>query len=196
MGSGPKASAVSAWACFKAVMNLSPPLQLTSNRGEEIVVPKGLRKKSHMRRYQLHVHQLSGEAAHEDNRQGRVETGQGRRELAAVHHRHPQVCQHQTDILVKPMRKELERTSAIGSLQDGIPLILKHPADDTPQTLLILHHEHRVSSGGNDAFTSHADKARWIVEGRPWDCRCKGIGYPHHALECWRKMARDWPQKQ
>lgn len=108
----------------------SAPLQLTSHSCEEVVIPKRLRQKSHLRRYQPHVHQLSREAAHEDDGQSGVEARKGGGELPAIHYGHPQVGQYQADLLVGTMGEELESACAIRSFEHGITFILKHASYD------------------------------------------------------------------
>jgi hypothetical protein len=125
--------------CSSALFELAP------HRGEEVVSPEWLGQKRHMRGNQLHVHELSREAAHEDDGQSGVKTGQGGRELPSIHHRHPQVGQYEADLLVGPVSEKLQRTCAIGSLEDGIPLILQQATYDAPQAVLILYHQYGVS---------------------------------------------------
>ena len=131
-------------------------LELISHSREQVVVSKWLRQKSHVRGNQLHVQKLSREAAHENDGQSGMEPGQGSSKLPAVHYRHPQVRQYQADLLVGAMSEKLKCACPIWSIEHGIALILKQSANDAPQAVLVLHHEHGLSGLRTWAFAVHA----------------------------------------
>jgi hypothetical protein len=139
-------------------------LELTPHGREEVVIPDWLRQKGHLRRYQPHVHELGREAAHEDDWKGGMQPGQRGCELPAIHYRHPQVGQHQADLLVGAVSEQLERTRAIRSFEDGVAFILKQTAYDAPHAVLILHHEYGFSWLSDWAPAVHVDSARAVVE--------------------------------
>ncbi len=118
-----------------------------------------LRQKSHLRRNQSHIHELSRKAAHENDRQSGVETGQGCGELPAIHDRHPEVGKHKAHLLVSPMGQELKGTRAIRGLEDGIALILKQAAYDASQAFLVFHHQYCVSLVADLTAAAHGDSS-------------------------------------
>jgi hypothetical protein len=86
-----------------------------------------------------------------------VEAGQCRRKLPAIHHRHPQIGQHETYPFVGATGQEVEGMSTIWSLEDGIPLILQQATYDAPQAGLILDDQYRVSGWRDGASTIHCE---------------------------------------
>jgi hypothetical protein len=91
----------------------SARLQLISHCREEIMILERLRQKGHLRGNQSHVHELSRKAAHENDWQSGVETGQGCGELPAIHDRHPKIGKHKAHLLVSAMGQELKSTRTI-----------------------------------------------------------------------------------
>jgi hypothetical protein len=138
----------------------SARLDLTSNRRQQVIVPKWFGQKRELRRDQPQIHELGGEAAHEHDGKTGVQASQSRGKLAAVHNRHSKVGKHQAHLLIRPMSEQLERTRAIGSFQYRIALILKQAPYDATQTILILDHEDGAGVPTAWAFAVHANNAR------------------------------------
>jgi hypothetical protein len=143
----------------RKVANRSARLQLISHSCEEVMILERLRQKSYLRRNQSHIHELRRKAAHENDRQSGVETGQCCGELPAIHDRHPEVGKHKTHLLVSPMGQELKSTRAIRGLEDGIALILKQAAYDASQAFLVLYHQYSVSLVADLTAAAHGDSS-------------------------------------